>query len=125
MSEKIEGFKLSNGKRYELLAINKITIPNYHILAFPLNQGQPDPNELAELLRNGVRHARQLALKLTGERDAYTIIYSGYSARRRKGWHVHIVILGSRWRKARLYAVLAFKNCLQALGFRKDDAPKL
>lgn len=47
----------------------------------------------------------------------------GDSARREKGWHVHIVLLGNRWRKSWLYAVLAGKNLLQAFGLRRDDAP--
>jgi len=125
MAKLVENFHLSSGNSYQLIQINKLSIPNYHILAYPLSQGQPNAMELAELLKNGVNHAKDLALRLTGDRDAYTLIYSGYSARRRKGWHVHIVILGTRWRKARLYAVLSIKNILQALGLRKDDAPKI
>ena len=54
----------------------------------------------------------------------FTILYSGYGARREKGWHVHIVLLGNRWRKAWLYLVLSAKNLLQAFGLRKDDAPR-
>jgi hypothetical protein len=33
--------------------------------------------------------------------------------------------LTGRWRKAWLYLVLAGKNVLQALGLRRDDAPRL
>jgi hypothetical protein len=60
-----------------------------------------------------------------GVADAYSILYSGYSARRERGWHIHIVLLSGRWRKAWLYVVLAGKNALQALGLRKDDAPRV
>jgi hypothetical protein len=41
------------------------------------------------------------------------------------GWHIHIVLLTGRWRKAWLYLVLAGKNLLQALGLRRDDAPRI
>ena len=53
------------------------------------------------------------------------MLYRGYSSRREKGWHVHIVLLGSRWKKAWLYFVLAGKNLLQAVGVKKDDAPRI
>lgn len=72
-----------------------------------------------------LRHARSIAESIVGDPEAYTLLYSGYSARREKGWHIHIVLLGNRWRKAWLYLVLAGKNILQATGFRKDDAPRI
>ncbi|MFT6359056.1 MAG: hypothetical protein ACJAYJ_003284, partial [Saprospiraceae bacterium] len=53
------------------------------------------------------------------------VIYSGYSSRRERGWHIHIILLGSRWREAWLYLMLAEKNILQALKIREDDAPNL
>ena len=61
----------------------------------------------------------------TASRGDDSILYSGYSARREDGWHIHIVLLTGRWRKAWLYLVLAGKNVLQALGLRRDDAPRL
>lgn len=77
------------------------------------------------MLTLGVRYAQNIAYDKLGDREAFSVLYSGYSARREKGWHVHIVLLGNRWRKAWLYSVLACKNLLQAFGLRKDDAPKL
>lgn len=99
-------------------------IAHYYLLAFPVEQGQPSSAEVQQMLVIGIEHARQLADLVLHDAEAYTIVYSGYSARREKGWHVHIVLLGSRWRKAWLYAVLAGKNLLQALGIRRDDAPR-
>ena len=63
----------------------------------------------------GVERAQSIASDTLGDPEAFGLIYSGYSARREKGWHVHIVLLGNRWRKAWLYLVLAGKNLLQAL----------
>jgi len=64
-------------------------------------------------------------MELLGDPEAFSILYSGYSSRREKGWHIHIVLLGNRWKKSWLYLVLTFKNLLQAFGLRKDDSPKL
>lgn len=100
-------------------------IRNYYLLAFPKDQGKPSSIEVTEMLKLGIGHAQRLASELLGDSEAFTILYSGYSARREKGWHIHIVLLGNRWRKAWLYAVLAGKNLLQALGLRRDDAPRL
>jgi hypothetical protein len=77
------------------------------------------------MLNVGTGYAQQLALNILGDSEAFTVLYSGYSARREKGWHVHIVLLGNRWKKAWLYLVLAGKNVAQAVGLRKDDAPRL
>jgi len=71
-----------------------------------------------------IERAKILAYEFIGDREAFTI-FSGYSARREKGWHVHIVLLGNRWRKAWLYFVLSAKNLFQAMGLRNDDAPKI
>ena len=118
-------FNLSSGKICQLIPIRNEIIPNYYLLAFPREQGEPSADEITEMLNLGIDYAQQLAGKLLGDREAFTILYSGYSARREKGWHVHIVLLGNRWRKAWLYAVLVGKNLAQALGLRKDDSPRM
>ena len=114
---------LTSGRHCELLRIERDLIPNYYLLVFPLVQGQPSVEDVREMLTIGLVEAQRLAKEHTGDEQAFSILYSGYSARREKGWHVHIVLLGNRWRKAWLYLVLAGKNLLQALGLRKDDAP--
>ena len=117
-------FDLASGKSCRLTSIRNDLIHNYYLLAFPLEQGQPTSAEITEMLNLGISHAQNLAGELLGDREAFTILYSGYSARREKGWHVHIVLLGNRWRKAWLYAVLAGKNLAQALRLKRDDAPR-
>lgn len=116
---------LVSGHICELSAIRNDLIPNYYLLAFPLEQGQPSASEVTEMLTVGIEHAQALSNKLLADPEAFTILYSGYSSRREKGWHVHIVLLGNRWRKAWLYTVLAGKNLLQAFGIRRDDAPRI
>ncbi len=117
-------FSLSSGKHCRLARIRDDIIPNYYLLAFPIEQGQPSTLEVTEMLSLGIGCAQKLAGQLLKDPEAITILYSGYSSRREKGWHVHIVLLGNRWRKAWLYVVLAGKNLLQAVGMRKDDAPR-
>jgi len=116
---------LSSGKSCKLIRIRKDLIPNYYLLAFPREQGEPSSAEVTEMLSFGIEQAREIALSTTGDSEAYSLLYSGYTARREAGWHVHIVLLGNRWRKAWLYIVLSGKNLLQAVGLRQDDAPRL
>lgn len=116
---------LSTERSCHLIRIRKELIPNYYVLSFPKSQGEPTPIEITEMLVHGIEQAQQLAYDLLKDKEAFTVLYSGYSARREKGWHIHIILLGSRWRKAWLYFVLSFKNILQAFNLRKDDAPRL
>lgn len=116
---------LASGNVCVLHRIRRDLIPNYYVLAFPRSQGQPSVSDVVEMMSAGTRYAQELAQQLLGDPEAFTMIYSGYSARREKGWHIHIILLGNRWRKAWLYWVLACKNLVQAIGLRSDDAPRL
>ncbi len=118
-------FNLASGNVCKLLRIGNEFIPNYYLLAFPKTQGEPSAIEITEMLNLGTSNAQKLAYDLLGDSEAFSVLYSGYSSRREKGWHIHIVLLGSRWRKAWLYMILAGKNLVQAFGLRKDDAPRL
>jgi len=121
----IEKLNLPNGRHCRLHRITNGLIPDYFLLSFPKEYGEPSAIELSEIIKFGINRARQLAKERTSDPEAYTLVYSGYSARREKGWHVHIFLLGNRWKKARLYLILALKNLAQALGLRKDDAPRI
>ena len=120
----VKSFGLASGKNCRLLRVRKELIPNYYVLAFPITQGEPSPSEVTEMMNLGISRAKELALEVIGDKEAFSILYSGYSSRREKGWHIHIVLLGSRWKKAWLYMILSGKNVVQALGLRKDDAPR-
>jgi hypothetical protein len=118
-----EDLFLSRGKKCYLIRIRNDLIPSYDMLAFPKTHGEPSSAEVREMLVFGVEQAQERAFEVVGDREAFTILYSGYSARREKGWHIQIVLLGSRWKKAWLYTVVAGKSLLQALALREDDAP--
>jgi len=120
----VKSFGLASGKNCRLLRVRKELIPNYYVLAFPITQGEPSPSEVTEMMNLGISRAKELALEVIGDKEAFSILYSGYSSRREKGWHIHIVLLGSRWKKAWLYMILSGKNVVQAMGLRKDDAPR-
>ena len=62
--------ELASGKLCKFIRIRRDLIPHYYILAFPKSQGDPSKEEVSEMI---------------------TLLYSGYSARREKGWHIHIV----------------------------------
>ena len=72
------------------------------------------------MLSLSLREARRLSLEKEGRPDAFTLIHSGRGNRRAGNWHVHIVLIAGRWRKAWLYFVLWGKNVLQGLGMRRD-----
>ena len=119
-----EQISLTSGRFCELIKIEKDLIPEYYLVAFPKDNGQPTSLEVTEMLEIGISKAKEISKKLLGDEEAFTILYSGYSSRREKGWHIHIVLLGNRWKKAWLYLVLTLKNLAQAFGLRKDDSPK-
>ena len=119
-----ERLVLASGRTCEIVRVRNEWIPRYYLLTFPKPEGEPTQAEVAEMLSLGLAKARELARAATGDPEAFGLLYSGYSMRREQGWHVHIVLLGNRWRKAWLYLVLAGKNLLQALRLRKDDAPR-
>ena len=121
----VKTFTLASATQCRLLNIKNDMIPNYYLLCFPQESGEPSDSDVTEMLTLGIRYAQEIAFERLGDKEAFSVLYSGYSARREKGWHVHIVLLGNRRRKAWLYSVLALKNILQAIGLRKDDAPKL
>ena len=123
MKEKKE-IPLNSGRSCLLIKIKNDFIPNYYLIAFPKTQGEPTPEEIAEMMKIGIEYAQRLSLEFIGDKEAFSVLYSGYSSRREKGWHIHIILLGNRWKKAWLYLVLASKNIAQALHLRKDDAPK-
>ena len=77
---------LSSGKYCQLIPVNKSILPFYYVLAFPITQNQPSKEEVAEMMNIGVEHAKKLAKKVLGDEEAYSLLYSGYSARREKGW---------------------------------------
>jgi hypothetical protein len=117
MHEIADTFALSSGRECTLYRVRRDMIPDYYLLSFPRDLGEPSPADLSEMLILGMTRAQSLALEHVGDPGAHSVLYSGYSARREHGWHVHIVLLTGRWKKAWLYLVLAGKNACKHWAF--------
>lgn len=70
---------------------------------------QPDATR-NELLQFFISEAGRLAEQAVGDREAFMLIHSGRSVRKRANWHLHVFVVQRRWQKAWVYAILAFKN---------------
>ena len=68
-----------------------------------------------ELVQFFLIQAHGLALATTGDSEAFVLVHSGSSVRKRKSWHLHVFIVRSRWQKAWLYSILAAKNIAQTM----------
>jgi hypothetical protein len=110
---------LQSGRCCELIPVRVPLLRHYTAVCF--RHGEPTDAEASEMYTIATRLGREESLARFGLRDAYTVIYSGHAACRARGWHLHLVLLRTRWAKAWLYVVLAGKNLLQALGARPDS----
>jgi hypothetical protein len=85
MHEIADTFPLSSGRSCTLYRSRRDMIPDYYLLSFPKDAGEPSPPELAEMLTLGMTRAQSLARDRVGDPGAYSVLYSGYSARRERG----------------------------------------
>ena len=63
-----------------------------------------------ELMVFFVSEAERLALESVGDSQAFMLIHSGSSIRKRSNWHLHVFVVQHRWQKAWVYSVLGLKN---------------
>ena len=70
--------------------------------------------------------AARLAQEAVGDPEAFMLIHSGRSIRKRACWHLHVFVVERRWQKAWVYTVLGVKNTALAAysAFRRLFAPK-
>src|SRR5579862_3615263 len=85
MQEIADTFALSSGQQCTLYRIRRDMIPDYYLLTFPRDAGEPSPSDLSEMLTLGMTRAQTLARARVGDPGAYSLLYSGYSARRESG----------------------------------------
>jgi hypothetical protein len=64
----------------------------------------------AELMTFFLGEAERLALSCVGDSEAFMLIHSGRSARKRPSWHLHVIVVQHRWQKAWVYMILGAKN---------------
>jgi hypothetical protein len=69
----------------------------------------PSPSH-AELMAFFLSEAGRLAKESVGDPQAFMLLHSGQSIRKRSNWHLHVFVVQHRWQKAWVYSVLAMKN---------------
>jgi hypothetical protein len=67
-----------------------------------------------ELMAFFLAEAERLAYETVGDSQAYMLIHSGASIRKRPNWHLHVFVVQRRWQKAWVYSVLGIKNAALA-----------
>ncbi|MEY4562874.1 MAG: hypothetical protein RLZZ618_2151 [Pseudomonadota bacterium] len=72
--------------------------------------GNQDHKEQVALMAFFLTEAARLADESVGDHQAFMLIHSGRSIRKRSSWHLHVFVVTNRWQKASVYAVLAIKN---------------
>ena len=82
--------------------------PHCHVLSHDTGTGSAGAT--FGLIDFFVQQAERLAMEATGDPQAYMVILSGRSIRRRPSLHMHVFIIQRRWQKAWIYLVLGAKN---------------
>jgi len=80
----------------------------------------------AELMTFFMAEASRLAQACVGDAQAFMLIHSGSSIRKRPNWHLHVFVVQHRWQKAWVYTVLGAKNFALAVYncFARLTAPR-
>jgi hypothetical protein len=76
------------------------------------------------LIASARREAESIALRVTGDRNKFTLIHNGGALARCAMPHVHIVCARTRMQKALIYLLIGLKNLLPAR-FGRRPAPQL
>lgn len=61
------------------------------------------------------QEAKRLAKQSVNDEEAFMLIMSGKSARRRANPHAHVFIVENRWQKTLVYSFLASKNLVLSI----------
>ncbi len=67
-----------------------------------------------ELLSFFLSEAERLACEAVGDGQAFMLIHSGSSIRKRPNLHLHVFVVQYRWQKAWVYTILGAKNAALA-----------
>lgn len=70
------------------------------------------------LMASARREAETIALRVTGDRNKFTLIHNGGALARCAMPHVHIVCARTRMQKAMIYLLIGLKNLLPARSSR-------
>lgn len=84
------------------------------VLCHEPSPGSPQASP-ALLMGFFMSEAARLAQESVGDPQAFMLIHSGSSIRKRPKWHAHVFVVQHRWQKAWVYTVLGAKNMGLAL----------
>lgn len=59
--------------------------------------------------------AERLAGESVGDRQAFLLVHSGATVRKRANWHLHVFVVQHRWQKGWLHTVLGVKSLVMAV----------
>jgi hypothetical protein len=84
-----------------------------YVLCHEPGSDGPDVSSV-ELMSFFLQQAEQLATDAVNDPQAFMLIHSGASIRKRSNWHLHVFIVQNRWQKAWVYTILGAKNFAMA-----------
>jgi len=84
-------------------------LPHCYVLCHEPHSEAPLVSSV-ELMSFFLMQAEQLATDAVNDPQAFMIIHSGASIRKRPNWHLHVFVVERRWQKAWVYMILATKN---------------
>ena len=112
MGASVEQYCLASGNK-ALFARPRVPFGfDYCVLVFDESQGQPGIDDQNEMLVLSLSLARQLALARFGDSERFMLIHNGPGARRKRGFHCHIIPVAGRMEKTLVYLWLFLKNVL-------------
>jgi len=82
---------------------------------FVIFNERDDKDNINNLLGFSYEQAKVLSKQYSGEPEAFVLLISGNSIRKRDNWHVHIFIVTTRIQKAWLYFLLGIKSFALAI----------
>jgi hypothetical protein len=89
-------------------------LPHCFVLCHEPSSERAQPSSAA-LMEFFMSEAERLACESVGDSQAFMLIHSGNSIRKRPNWHLHVFVVQHRWQKAWVYLVLGIKNASLAL----------
>jgi hypothetical protein len=84
-----------------------------YVLCSESDEGRLDARKI-QMMGFFVIEAERLAREAVGDPQAFMLIHSGKTARKRASWHLHVFVVQSRRQKAWVYLVLGAKNAALA-----------
>ena len=93
-----------------LLVTYRLPLLSHCFILCAEQSAKKDQCERMELMAFFLIEAERLAAICVGDPQAFMLIHSGRSVRKRADWHLHVFVVQHRWQKAWVYIILGVKN---------------